>query len=100
MDGGSHGNLGEAVAGGVFHNQEGRLICAYGHYMGNATNTIAEIAVVAFGLELCLEKGIERVIVDLDTRSVIAIILKGKGRWETQHFLVRIRNSMARIHVR
>ena len=50
-DGGSRGNPGPAAAGVVFTDESGRVLKEYSHYLGEATNNLAEYEAVIFALQ-------------------------------------------------
>ena len=50
-DGGARGNPGPAAAGVVIKNEAGKILAAYGEYLGKQTNNFAEYSALISGLK-------------------------------------------------
>ncbi len=70
-DGGARGNPGPAACGLVLLDQAGRTIHASGHFIGRATNNVAEYRGLIFGLNEALGHGVSRLIVYSDSELMI-----------------------------
>ena len=70
-DGGSRGNPGPAASGSVLVAPDGAILREIGHFLGIATNNVAEWNALCFGLEGALEMGIRSLAVRLDSELVV-----------------------------
>ncbi len=50
-DGGARGNPGPAATGIVIKDEQGKVLAAYGEYLGKQTNNVAEYAAIISGLK-------------------------------------------------
>ncbi|KAL0437781.1 UNVERIFIED_CONTAM: putative ribonuclease H protein [Sesamum radiatum] len=93
-DGASRGNPGVSGVGGIIRDHFGQVILAYYEPLGFSTNMMAELQGLFRGLQLCLERGLFHVWIDVDAMHVIRLIAKqSKGAWHLQTLLNRIRKS-------
>lgn len=69
-DGGARGNPGPAAAGVVLKNEQGRILAAYGEYLGEQTNNFAEYSALISGLKKAKELGATEVECVLDSELV------------------------------
>ena len=73
----------------------------YSEFLGTQTNNYAELFAIAKGLELCWEKGINKIWVETDSQVAISLIVKDQlGHWTLQAVLTRIRAMCALLDVR
>ncbi|KAG8380419.1 hypothetical protein BUALT_Bualt06G0013400 [Buddleja alternifolia] len=94
-NGASWGNLGQAGAGGLVRDHKGKVLFAFCEPLGMVSNMTAELAPLDRGLQLCIEKGYQKVGIELDALSVIHILCSiYKGAWRFQNMLQSIRNSL------
>ena len=70
-DGGSRGNPGEAGAGAVISDSQGRTLKELKVYLGIASNNEAEYQAAILALERALELGVRRVTLFLDSELVV-----------------------------
>jgi len=70
-DGGARGNPGPAGIGAVLLTASGDLVEELGDFIGKATNNVAEYQALLAGLELALDRGVERLDVFLDSELVV-----------------------------
>ena len=70
-DGGARGNPGPAAAGVVIKNSEGKIIDAYGEYLGEQTNNYAEYSALISGLKKSLSLGATEIECRLDSELVV-----------------------------
>jgi ribonuclease HI len=69
-DGGSRGNPGPAGCGAVI-TVDGQLVGSVSHFLGTATNNVAEYTGLVLGLEKAHELGIRHVEVFMDSELVV-----------------------------
>ena len=70
-DGGARGNPGPAGIGAVLLTASGDVVEELGDFIGKATNNVAEYQALLAGLELALDRGVERLDVFLDSELVV-----------------------------
>jgi ribonuclease HI len=70
-DGGSRGNPGEAGAGAVISDSQGRTLKELKIYLGIASNNEAEYRAAILALERALELGVKKVTLFLDSELVV-----------------------------
>ena len=78
-DGASHGNPGQATAGGVVRNEHGDWLTGFAANLGIATASVAELWRVIHGLDIASERGYRRIHVEVDSQIVIKLIEEGVG---------------------
>lgn len=81
-DGGSRGNPGPAASGAVLVAPDGRILHEVGHFLGVATNNVAEWTAVQIGLEAALEHGIGSLAVRMDSELVVRQL---SGEYRVKH---------------
>lgn len=81
-DGGSRGNPGPAASGAVLLAPDGQILHEVGHYLGTATNNVAEWTAVEIGLQAALEHGVRRLAVRMDSELVVKQI---SGEYRVKH---------------
>jgi ribonuclease HI len=69
-DGGARGNPGPAASGIVIKNTNGKVIAAYGEYLGEQTNNFAEYSALITGLKKAKELGATEVECIMDSELV------------------------------
>jgi len=70
-DGGSRGNPGPAAAGVVLTDADGRTIYAAGHFLGKATNNVAEYRGLLLGIAEAVDRGVRRLKVRSDSELMV-----------------------------
>jgi len=70
-DGGSRGNPGPAGIGAILLTASGDVVEELADSIGTATNNVAEYQALLAGLELALDRGVERLDVFLDSELVV-----------------------------
>jgi len=70
-DGGSRGNPGPAASGAVLYSEEGAVLAEVGHYLGIATNNVAEWQALRTGLERARDLGVHDITIRLDSELVV-----------------------------
>jgi ribonuclease HI len=70
-DGGARGNPGPAGIGAVLLTASGDLVEELGDFIGKATNNVAEYQALLAGLEMALDRGVERLDAFLDSELVV-----------------------------
>ena len=81
-DGGSRGNPGPAASGAVLIAPDGRILHEVGHFLGVATNNVAEWTALRLGLEAALEHGVTSLAVRMDSELVVKQI---SGEYRVKH---------------
>lgn len=79
VDGSSLGNPGRAGAGGVVRNAAGVWQFGFTAFVGISEILQAELLAIFFGLRLCWQRGIRRVIVFSDSRHALNVVMQGCG---------------------
>ena len=67
IDGACLGNPGKAGIGVVFYNEKNQQICEMSHYLGDATNNIAEYQSLIAALKKALEIGLDNLFIYTDS---------------------------------
>ena len=67
IDGACSGNPGKAGIGAVFYDEKGQQICELSHYLGNATNNIAEYQSLISALKKAKEIGLDNLFIYTDS---------------------------------
>jgi ribonuclease HI len=81
-DGGSRGNPGPAASGAVLVAPDGRILHEVGHFLGVATNNVAEWTALRLGLEAALEHGVASLAVRMDSELVVKQL---SGEYRVKH---------------
>ena len=81
-DGGSRGNPGPAASGAVLIAPDGRILHEVGHFLGTATNNVAEWTAVQLGLEAALEHGVSSLAVRMVSELVVRQL---SGEYRVKH---------------
>jgi dinuclear metal center YbgI/SA1388 family protein len=80
-DGGARGNPGPAGIGARLMTAAGDVVEDLGEYIGTATNNVAEYQALIAGLEIALDRGVERLDVFLDSELVVRQV---NGRYKVK----------------
>lgn len=70
-DGGARGNPGPAASGIVIKDETGKILTAYGEYLGRQTNNFAEYSAIISGLKKAHELGATEVVCVADSMLVV-----------------------------
>ncbi len=81
-DGGARGNPGPAASGAVLVGPQGEILDEVGHYLGRATNNVAEWTALCIGLEAAVRRGIRTLAVRLDSELVVKQL---RGEYRVKH---------------
>jgi ribonuclease HI len=81
-DGGSRGNPGPAASGVVLYDDAGAVVREVGHFLGVATNNVAEWDGLISGMEAALELGASDLVVRMDSELVVKQML---GIYRVKH---------------
>ncbi|GFY81989.1 hypothetical protein Acr_02g0002290 [Actinidia rufa] len=73
-DGASKGNPGQAGAGGLIRNHEGRWVAGFCHNIGTTNSLEAEVTAIRDGLELVNRLGLTNVDVETDSKLAVQLI--------------------------
>ncbi|KAL0700346.1 hypothetical protein Bca4012_056468 [Brassica carinata] len=87
-DGASHGNPGQAAAGGVMRNGDGEWSGGFALNIGRCTAPLAEFWGVYYGLVSVWEKGFRRLEVEVDSKMIVEFLTTGIEDTHPLSFLV------------
>ncbi len=96
-DGGSRGNPGPAGIGARLLTAEGTLVDEASAVIGEATNNVAEYEALLAGLELALDRGVERLAVFMDSELVVRQ-LRGEYRVKNADLKALHAEAARRLH--
>ncbi|CAN1825474.1 Putative ribonuclease H protein At1g65750 [Linum perenne] len=85
VDGSANRRDGRSAAGGLLRNHEGRCSLAFTMNLGACSITRAEMRGAIEGLERAWEAGARRVILQMDSRAVIALFTSSTSEVTNQH---------------
>ena len=71
FDGASQGNLGQVGIGCIINNEEGKWIIKRAKHIKPTTNNLAKLEALLEGIQLCLNTGLSKVIIEGDSHIVI-----------------------------
>lgn len=80
-DGGARGNPGPAATGIVIKDEAGKILAAYGEYLGKQTNNVAEYSAVISGLKKAKALGADEVAIIADSMLIVEQL---NGRWKVK----------------
>lgn len=80
-DGGSRGNPGPSATGIVIKDETGKIVAAYGEYLGTQTNNFAEYSAIISALKKAKELGATEVECLADSKLVIEQL---SGHWKVK----------------
>lgn len=80
-DGGARGNPGPAATGVVIKDEKGKILSAFGDYLGKQTNNYAEYMAIISGLKKALELGADEVDCVADSKLVVEQLNR---RWKVK----------------
>jgi len=81
-DGGSRGNPGPSAAGIVIKDETGKVLAAYGEYLGIQTNNFAEYTAVISALTKAKELGADEILLTADSKLVVEQLNRN---WKVKH---------------
>ncbi len=71
VDGAARGNPGEAGCGAIIYDESGEVVEELCHYLGHATNNVAEYQALLIGLEGVLRLGVKRLQIRSDSELLV-----------------------------
>ncbi|PIT86057.1 MAG: ribonuclease H [Candidatus Magasanikbacteria bacterium CG10_big_fil_rev_8_21_14_0_10_43_6] len=80
-DGGSRGNPGPAATGVVIKDTQGKVLAAYGEYLGIQTNNFAEYTAMISALKKAKDLGADDVACNTDSKLVVEQL---NGNWKVK----------------
>lgn len=98
-DGGARGNPGPAAAGVVIKDSAGKILSAYGEYLGEQTNNFAEYSALISGLKKAHALGATEVDCFLDSELIVKQ-MKGEYRVKEptlQKLFVQVYNASSKF---
>ncbi|GLJ42714.1 hypothetical protein SUGI_0885530 [Cryptomeria japonica] len=91
FDGASKGNPGDVGFGAIIRNNSSKIIHGVYGRLGKATNNEAKIRALEAGLNLCVQNGISKVLIEGDSQIIINGITNSKFQcWNLRKWLPRI----------
>lgn len=81
-DGGSRGNPGPAALGVVLSDESGKVLLAFGEYLGKTTNNVAEYTALLRALEEAQKIDAQQIVVRMDSELVVKQM---KGLYKIKH---------------
>ncbi|KAL6578124.1 hypothetical protein OROMI_010452 [Orobanche minor] len=100
-DGAAKGNPGCAASGGIVRNHLGSPLLYFSEFLGDQTNTFAELHAISRGLDLCFERGFENIWVEVDSKVAIRLLSGNTTcQWKLQALVAKIRNFLSKINIR
>ncbi|KAL6550656.1 hypothetical protein OROMI_021144 [Orobanche minor] len=100
-DGADKGNPGYAGAGGMARNHLGAPLLYFSEFLGDQTNTYAELHAIWRGIDLCLDKKFENIWVEVDSKVALRLILGAMScRWNLQMLVSKIRILLTKANFR
>ncbi|OIO19202.1 MAG: ribonuclease H [Candidatus Magasanikbacteria bacterium CG_4_9_14_0_2_um_filter_41_10] len=81
-DGGSRNNPGPSASGIVIKDDTGKILAAYGEYLGIQTNNFAEYSAVISALTKAKELGATEIVLIADSKLVVEQLNR---RWKVKH---------------
>ncbi len=85
-DGASRGNPGQAGAGAVLLDEDGKETATVSTYLGICTNNVAEYQALLLGLQKALQHGCTELTIALDSELIVRQI---QGRYQVKHHNLR-----------
>jgi len=89
-DGASHGNPGFATARGVVRDGEGSWLGGFALNIGVCSAPLAELWGVYYGLVTAWERGVRRVVLEVEVKLVVGFLQSGIRDTHPLAFLVRL----------
>ncbi|XP_075671161.1 uncharacterized protein LOC142640761 [Castanea sativa] len=98
-DGSALGNLGIAGCGGLVRDKDGNWVVGFARKIGNSSSFIAEIWALRDGLNVCLQKNLLLVEVELDAKAVVDFLARLDNLSEAKSPLIDdCRHLIAQFH--
>ncbi|XP_071916199.1 uncharacterized protein [Coffea arabica] len=87
-DGCARGNLGVSGDGGVMRDSDGQVIFGYSCFFGSLMSLHAELKAMAFGVQLCVARGLHDLYIETDSLVLVQILQGKRGcPWRLQREL-------------
>ena len=86
-DGASRGNPGQAGAGALLLDAEGRELAARSLYLGECTNNVAEYRALLLGVQTALELGCTCLEIRLDSELIVRQL---QGRYQVKNEMLKL----------
>ncbi|GLJ54044.1 hypothetical protein SUGI_1156720 [Cryptomeria japonica] len=98
FDGASKGNPRDAGFGAIIRNNASKIVHGVYGGLGMATNNEAKIRALEAGLNLCIQNGISKVLIEGDSQVIINGIIKLNFQcWKLSKCLLRINHLLELI---
>ena len=96
-DGSALGNPGKAEGGGLIRDHQGNWIRGFARAHGYSTSSLAELWALRDGLEIAKDLGINNLIVEMDTLSIVLLMNNTKANLLMEPLLSDYRKLLAEI---
>src|SRR4051812_44630471 len=94
-DGASKNNPGLAGAGGIIRDSHSNFVKAYSSFLSIQTSLFAEVKAVHEGIILALSLGISKLYIELDSKVVVDILIKGNScPWDIWYLILDIKKKL------
>ncbi|KAL6510625.1 hypothetical protein OROHE_021242 [Orobanche hederae] len=99
-DGAVKGNPGLGAAGGIVRDHTGASVLCFWEFIGVQTNIFAELHGIWRGLQLCLDKGLDNIWVEVDSSAIALklILNKSTAQWQAQILIYKILNLLEKLN--
>ncbi|KAL6578151.1 hypothetical protein OROMI_010479 [Orobanche minor] len=100
-DGAARGNPGLAAAGGIIRDSCGKPLLCFWEFIGAQSNTFADLHGIWRGLQLCCEKGIDNIWVEVDSAIALRMIHNNStSQWQSQAIISKIHILLDKLNTR
>ncbi|KAL6575587.1 hypothetical protein OROHE_000964 [Orobanche hederae] len=100
-DGAVKGNPGPAAAEGIVRGHDGATVFCVWEFIGVQTNTFAELHGIWRGLQLCRDRGLDNIWVEVDSAIAIKLIHnKSTAQWQAQTLITKILKLLENFNYR
>ena len=97
IDGAARGNPGKAGCGAVIFDEHDAVVKELSRFLGRATNNVAEYEALLMGLEVLLELGAQKIVVQSDSELLVRQ-LNGRYRVKDEKLKVLFQRAMMLLH--
>ncbi|KAL6578150.1 hypothetical protein OROMI_010478 [Orobanche minor] len=101
IDGAVKGNPGPGAAGGIVRDNTGNSVLCFWEFIGVQTNTFAELHGIWRGLQLCRDKGLDNIWVEVDSATALKLIHNSStAQWQAQTLIAKIHFLLEKLNTR
>ncbi|KAL6579789.1 hypothetical protein OROMI_007813 [Orobanche minor] len=100
-DGAVKGNPGPGAAGGIVSDHTGTSVLCFWEFIGVQTNTFVELHGIWRGLQLCRDKGLDNIWVEVDSAIALKLIHNNStAQWQAQTLIPKIHILLENLNTR